>query len=38
MCVQIFVKLMKDWCTKDNGEDEVFPSFGNIVPLNPSKC
>jgi len=39
MCVQIFVNLVKDWCTKNNnGEDKVFPPFQETVPANRSKC
>ncbi|KAJ6844968.1 exportin-T [Iris pallida] len=30
MCVQIFVKLMKDWCTKYNGGDKV-PGFRTFI-------
>ena len=29
-CVQIFVRLIKDWCKKYNGEDKVFPLHVNF--------
>ncbi|XP_010937337.1 exportin-T-like isoform X2 [Elaeis guineensis] len=30
LCVQIFVKLIKDWCTNNNGEDKV-PGFRSYI-------
>lgn len=30
LCVQIFVKLIKDWCTSFNGEDKV-PGFRSFI-------
>ncbi|KAG1342623.1 Exportin-T [Cocos nucifera] len=30
LCVQIFVKLIKDWCTNSNGEDKV-PGFRSYI-------
>ncbi|PIA43073.1 hypothetical protein AQUCO_02000489v1 [Aquilegia coerulea] len=29
-CVQIFVRLIKDWCTRSNGEEKV-PGFQNFI-------
>ncbi|KAG0451677.1 hypothetical protein HPP92_026306 [Vanilla planifolia] len=29
-CVQVFVKLIKDWCSKQNGEDKV-PGFRTFI-------
>lgn len=30
ICVQIFIKLIKDWCSKDTSEDKV-PGFRNFI-------
>lgn len=30
MCVQIFIKLIKDWCSKYSDEEKV-PGFGNFI-------
>ncbi|KAF5189196.1 Exportin-t like [Thalictrum thalictroides] len=29
-CVQIFIRLIKDWCTRSNGEEKV-PGFQNFI-------